>query len=309
MGQWIQKASMPTPRHDLQAITVGNQIYAISGGGDLTSDVVEIYDVKTDTWSQGPPIPTKRGWFGAVLLNQKIYTIAGKTIRSEDEKARTGDPANYDIRDSVEVLDLTSQTWASLQPIAAPRAGLAATLCKGKIYAIGGNAMNNEIRTGGPHLDTVEIYDPQRDHWSPGIPIPTPLQGPAVATMDNRIYITAGIGGTERKPNSNTYVFDPDVGKWEQLAPIPTPRCDPGSLVVDRKIYTFGGWGNGGYYDNVEIYDIDADCWTFETPLPEKKAWMATALVQKRIFVMGGAYRLADDSGYKWIDDMHELVT
>ena len=151
MGQWIQKASMPTPRHDLQAITVGNRIYAISGGGDLTSEVVEIYDVETDTWSQGPPIPTKRGWFGAVVLNQKIYTIAGKTIRSDEEKARTGDPVNYDIRDSVEVLDLASQTWTSLKSIAAPRAGLAATLCNGKIYAIGGNAMNNEVRTGGPH--------------------------------------------------------------------------------------------------------------------------------------------------------------
>ena len=73
------------------------RFYAISGGGDLTSDVVEIYDVETDTWNQGPPIPTKRGWFGAVLLNQQIYTIAGKTIRSDEEKARTGDPANYDI--------------------------------------------------------------------------------------------------------------------------------------------------------------------------------------------------------------------
>ena len=307
MGQWIQKASMPTPRHDLQAITVGNQIYAISGGGDLTSDVVEIYNVETDAWKQGPSIPTKRGWFGTVLLDQKIYAIGGKTIRSDEEKARTGDPANYDIRDSVEVLNLTNQTWASLKPIAAPRAGLAATLCQGKIYAIGGNAMNNEIRTGGPHLDTVEIYDPQRDYWSQGIPIPTPLQGPAVTTVDDRMYVTAGMGGPERKPNGSTYVFDPYVGTWGHLAPIPTPRCDPGSLVVDRKIYTFGGWGNG-YYDNVEIYDIDADRWTFDTPLPEKKAWMATALVHNRIFVMGGAYRLADDSGYKWIDDLHELV-
>ena len=307
MGQWIQKASMPTPRHDLQAITVGNQIYAISGGGDLTSDVVEIYDVDTDTWNQGPSIPTKRGWFGAVLLGQKIYVIGGKTIRSNEKKARTGDPANYDIRDSVEVLNLTSQTWAPLKRIAAPRAGLVATVCKGKIYAIGGNAMNNEIRTSGPHLNTVEIYDPQHDHWSDGIPLPTPLQGPAVTTVDNKIYVTAGIGGPERKPNSGTYVFDPDVEKWEHLAPIPTPRCDPGVLSVDHKIYTFGGWGNG-YYDNVEIYDIDADRWTFDTPLPEKKAWMATALVHQRIFVMGGAYRLADDSGYKWIDDLHELV-
>ena len=65
MGEWIQRASMPTPRHDLQAIVVGKQIYAISGAGDTTVNAVEIYDIETDTWREGPPIPTERGWFGA----------------------------------------------------------------------------------------------------------------------------------------------------------------------------------------------------------------------------------------------------
>ena len=101
MGKWIQRASMPTPRHDLQAIAVDEQIYAISGGGDLTSDVVEIYDVEHDTWSQGPSITTKRGWFGAVLLAQKIYAMGGKTVRTEEEIEQTGDPGKYDIRDSI----------------------------------------------------------------------------------------------------------------------------------------------------------------------------------------------------------------
>ena len=114
MGKWIQRASMPTPRHDLQAIAVDEQIYAISGGGDLTSDVVEIYDVEHDTWSQGPSITTKRGWFGAVLLAQKIYAMGGKTVRTEEEIEQTGDPGKYDIRDSMEVLDLASRTWSFL---------------------------------------------------------------------------------------------------------------------------------------------------------------------------------------------------
>ena len=34
MGQWIQRQPMPTPRHDLQAVTVGSKIYALSGAGD-----------------------------------------------------------------------------------------------------------------------------------------------------------------------------------------------------------------------------------------------------------------------------------
>ena len=34
MGVWIEKAPMPTNRHDLQAIAVDGEIYAISGAGD-----------------------------------------------------------------------------------------------------------------------------------------------------------------------------------------------------------------------------------------------------------------------------------
>ena len=45
MGVWIEKAPMPTRRHDLQAIAVEGEIYAISGAGDYTVHAVEIYDV------------------------------------------------------------------------------------------------------------------------------------------------------------------------------------------------------------------------------------------------------------------------
>lgn len=31
MGSWIQRAPMPTPRHDLQSVAVGNKIFAMGG--------------------------------------------------------------------------------------------------------------------------------------------------------------------------------------------------------------------------------------------------------------------------------------
>ena len=81
-------------------------------------------------------------------------------------------------------------------------------------------------------------------------------------------------------------------------------------LAVGRRIYTFGGWGgdDGPYHDKVQVYDVDADSWSRETPMPDRKAWMASALVDGRIFVMGGAYKLTDAPGYRWIEDLHELV-
>ena len=80
MGTWIQHAPMPTPRHDLQSIAVNGTIYAISGTDDLTVEVVEIYDVASDTWTQGPPIPTKRGWLGAARIDRRIY-VAGSAAK------------------------------------------------------------------------------------------------------------------------------------------------------------------------------------------------------------------------------------
>ena len=310
MSQWIQRQSMPTPRHDMQAITVDGKIYAISGAGDETMDVVEIYDPDSDSWAQGPPIPSRRGWFGAAVVDGFIYAIGGKRLRPVDEKQRSGDIAHYEIRDSVARLELATGTWSSVDSLSQPRAGLVATVCAGKIYAIGGNAMDNETRSGGPHLDRVEVFDPTAGRWSPGTPIPTGLQGPAVASVDERIYVTAGIGGPERGANARTFALDPEVGRWEELAPIPTGRCDPGVLAVGRRIYTFGGWGGAGgpYHNQVEVYDVDADSWSTETSMPEKKAWMAAALVGARIFVMGGACKPDGETDIRRIDDLHELV-
>ena len=86
MGTWIQRTSMPTPRHDLQAIAVNGSIYAISGANDLTVDAVEIYDVATDSWTRGPSIPTRRGWLGAARIGRKIYVAGGKTYRPPEAR-------------------------------------------------------------------------------------------------------------------------------------------------------------------------------------------------------------------------------
>ncbi len=205
MGSWIQKASMPTPRHDLQAVAVGGKIYAISGAGYLTVDAVEIYDVETDTWTPGPPIPTKRGWLGADLLDNKIYVAGGKTIRTSEEKESSGDDTHFKIRDALEVLDLETRTWSALEPLSEPRAGVSVTACGGKIYAIDGKGDD--------------------------------------------------------------------------------------------------------YSDVTEIYDIESGAWSSDTPLPGKCAWLDAAVVDERIFVVGGAYRWSKDRpDYKWFDELYEFV-
>ena len=307
MGTWIQRAPMPTPRHDLQSIAIDGTIYAISGADDLTVDAVEIYDVASDTWTQGPPIPTKRGWLGAARIGRRIYVAGGKTIRTPEEKKAYGHDYHFTSRDNLEMLDLDEQTWSALAPMpGGPRAGLAVTACQDQIWAIGGNTM---LREDPRILDRVEVYDVATDTWGPGPDLPRPTQGPTVATHDGLIYLTGGISDEDpqRPCRSETYVLDPAVGRWEALAPVPTGRESSGSCVLGDLLYTFGG-KDPHYSAATEIYDIQADRWFEDAPMPLGKAWLSACVVGERPFVMGGAHKWEDREGYNWIGDLHEFA-
>jgi N-acetylneuraminic acid mutarotase len=303
MPGWLPKTSLPTPRHDLCAVAVGDLIYAISGADDETLNVVEMYDASSDTWSEGPVIPTPRGWAGSVLLDGRIYVIGGKTVRTPEEKPRTGYDGRYTVRVETEALDLSTHTWVRCAPLREPKAGLTVTTSGGLIYALGGNNME-----AGHLCDTVEIYDPARNVWSIGPPLPRPLQGATSTCINERIYLTGGLSEADKSQmfRDETYRLDPTTGHWESLTPLPTPRCSLASVVVGRTWYTFGGRNPAGcYHDCVEIYDVDTDTWTRGVPLPEKKAWLGAAAVKDRIFVLGGANK-GLNSDYQWLDSVHE---
>lgn len=318
MGHWIQRTSMPTPRHDLQSLAVGERIYAISGADDLTLDIVEVYDVDTDSWSVGPPIPTPRGWIGAALLDGQIYVGCGKTIRTAEEKERTGDERHFQARDVLEALDPKTHTWSALSPSpSGARAGVSVAACGGLIYIIGGNTMAGNDESERTHLDAVDIYDPQSGEWSPGPPFPYPVQGTNAISVDERVYVFGGHRQDVPEAESyqrDTHVLDPRVGRWKKLAPMFTRRESMGITTHgERCIFTCGGHNNDAadpvdhYTDAVEIYDVESDSWSREAPLPERKAWLDAATVGDRIFAMGGANKLRGP-GFKWIGDMHEFA-
>ena len=99
---------------------------------------------------------------------------------------------------------------------------------------------------------------------------------------------------------------------------MPTARSDLSAIALDRKIYAIGGksgapdeaWGCTGC---VEIYDIATDTWSTDTPMPQKKAWLAATATQGRIFATGGANAKEKDSRSHWtsakyFNDVHEYT-
>ena len=81
---WSKKAPMPNARYSLATCFVNGKIFAFGGwlasgadNGDPIFDIVEAYDVSTDTWTSKPDMPSTIALLSAEVVDGKIYLIGG----------------------------------------------------------------------------------------------------------------------------------------------------------------------------------------------------------------------------------------
>ncbi len=185
--------------------------------------------------------------------------------------------------------------WTTKKPMPIARGGFGVAVVNGKIYAIGG--LNNDS-----NLTVNQVYDPAMDFWRTRKPMPTPRSGCAVASYQGKIYVIGGtVGVTTNLVSEFTgavEVYDPTTDTWETKTPMPTPRADLHASVVDGKIYLIGGkerWGEASLYHELdvnEVYDPTNDTWTTASPLPVPVFGYASAVVDGKIYVFGGARQI-----------------
>ena len=58
---WSEGSPMPTARSEITAANIGDDIYVIGGfdGSGDVSDVVEVYNIKNNSWKSTGPLPEK----------------------------------------------------------------------------------------------------------------------------------------------------------------------------------------------------------------------------------------------------------
>ena len=98
--KWITLANMPTGRRLLGVTHYQNKLYAFGGNIDdkiWNSDVLEIYDIATDTWSTGKSIPIA-GQVSAVTIGDYIYVVQhGHHILRYDPREDSYTQISFDL--------------------------------------------------------------------------------------------------------------------------------------------------------------------------------------------------------------------
>ena len=148
---------MSVPRDQHASVAVGDKIFVM--GGYRCGKNVEAYDTKKKKWSNMSSMKELRYGFGALVANDKIYAIGGKT---EFKGENTGREYHRHLN-TMEVYDPTNDEWTlAKEKMRNRRYGNSVVQAASKIIVLGGCDEENFVKA-------VEAYDLKEERWSGSI--------------------------------------------------------------------------------------------------------------------------------------------
>ncbi len=217
----------------------------ISAVGALLS--TEVYDPKTDTWSQADDM--REGHTGglAVVLKDGRVLVAGGYNQAE-------------ALASSEVFDPNLGEWMRTASMARKTfANTATVLFDGTVLFTGGFGMS---RTKGGITPGSEVFDPKSNEWRKAPDTVHGRMGHTSTLLPDGRVITIG-GSTAEGPANTAEYMEPETWLWSEITPMSVERSQhTATLLTDGRILVAGG----STQRTVEIYDPDKDVWTSSDP-------------------------------------------
>src|SRR5580692_11415695 len=131
--------------------------------------------------------------------------------------------------------------------------------------------------------------------WVKMAPFPQPAEEISGAAAGGKMYVFAGLAPVW-KPVGMVYEYDPATNNWTKKKPMALPSHHVAFTEYRSKIYAFGGFvppesGPPAWVpiNNAWEYDPAGDSWKALAPMPTKRGSALAAVVNDKIFVIGGA--------------------
>jgi len=131
--------------------------------------------------------------------------------------------------------------------------------------------------------------------WTKLAPFPEPAEEISGASAGGKMYVFAGLAPVW-KPVGMVYEYDPATNRWTKKQSMALPSHHVAFTTCRDKIYAFGGFvlpesGPPGWLpiNNAWEYDPATDTWKALAPMPTKRGSALAAVVNDKIYVVGGA--------------------
>ncbi len=123
-------------------------------------------------------------------------------------------------------------------------------------------------------------------NWKRGASLPLARGEVAAAVAEGRIYIIGGFtsGGAN---STSVQAFNPPTNTWSQEADLPLPVDHTMAAGYRGRVYVAGGYGPGRAR-LMTLFAFTGDGWTRLAPMPEERAAGGAAIVNGKLYVVGG---------------------
>ena len=281
-GAWATRAGLIEANSELALAEANGRLYLLGGypSNRQTARTVQVYDIASDRWELGPPLPQPNNHGMAAGVNGKIYLIGGQTM---------ADSPTY--VDTVYELDPGRGTWVEKARMPTARSGGVAVVHGSRIYVAGGRL---------PRGNDFAVYDTATDNWQVLSPLPTQRNHFTGAAISGRIHFVGGRQGDGLSPLMTTVheVFDPQIGSWTTAAPMLRARSGMNGVMARGCFHVWGGEGPAGMFPDHDYYDPRTNTWTRlrDMPLPVHGVY-GSAFVNGVIWSPGGGTSIGGSFG------------
>ncbi len=239
---WSLGAPKNIPVLTAASAVIDGKIYVFGGLQNISqassaTNIVEIYDPKSNSWSYGASMPNGIYGSSAIAFDSKIYLIGGVTNTAS-------------FLQNIWVYDTKNNTWSVGANLPRLNAFSSVEIFGDKIYMIGGFTPSN----GEEGTTNVSIYDISANSWSSGTPMPNKRFCSTSEVYGHYLYIFAGCEYGGYSANSSHFyndvlVYDILKDTWtNNNTNLTQERFCLTSNLIDDKVYVLGGFASGNTY-------------------------------------------------------------
>lgn len=285
----------PPPPPVVHHTTVDPGIYVTGGytSGVTTNPSTRVFKYDpANGWKEFMHMNYGRARHTAAALGKSLCVVGGDNVNG------------FGKVPEFEQFDDGNVNWTTV-----PRGNKAVSGCVGASLLIEGTSkffIAGGYTPSSAPVNTTYYYDDSASKWKAGPPMNKHRTYAAGAVHNNnKLFITGGNvpqsneDGFLRASNTVEY-YDASAssGTWKMVQKtMSTPRIGHGAAVVGNILYIIGGMHASAPQNTVETYDIENDRWGHVGSLNEARMYFATAVLNDKIYVIGGQNRAGANVG------------
>ncbi len=226
LDNWISLKSKTTAVSEISAVVIGGKIYVPGGrlqSGSI-SDVLEVYDIQYDYWSQKARMPKPLCAYALTAFEGQMFLFGGW-----DGKKSTKEVYRYDP-----ILD----KWIELTELPSARDHASAAVAGNQIYIFGGVIDQRPLAENLVYRPDYE--ESSENPWSKASPMPQDRFRMGVVSIADIILVFGGISEDEVLPELISYFYVSDT--WQEFENLEHLNITGSAVVgVGNFILAIGG--------------------------------------------------------------------